>query len=66
MVQFAVAMKDREWTIFRDGEVLRRGISRSRAIEDAAGRARDALETEEEVELLVQDYIGELTRRRVI
>ncbi len=65
-MQFAVAMKNREWAIFRDGEVLRWGISRSRAIEEAASRARDALKTEEEVEFLVQDYIGELTRRQVI
>jgi hypothetical protein len=63
MVQFAVTQKDGEWTVFRDGEVVFSGMSRSRAIEQAETLAHDAAEAGEETELLVQDYIGELTTR---
>ena len=63
MVQFAVALKGREWTLFRNGEVLAQGMSRSRAVEQAEVLAADAREAGQEVELLVQDYVGELKRR---
>jgi len=64
MVQFAVAQNEGEWAVFRDGEVLRRGMSRSRAVEEAESLAGEAREAGDEVELLVQDYIGELRTRR--
>jgi hypothetical protein len=63
MVQFAVTKKDGEWTVFRDGEAVFSGMSRSRAVEQAETLAHDAAEAGEETELLVQDYIGELTTR---
>jgi len=66
MVQYAVALKEGEWTLFRNGEVLIRGLSRSRAVERAEVLAADAREAGQEVELLVQDYIGALKRRRPI
>jgi hypothetical protein len=63
MVQFAVTQKDGEWTVFRDGEVVASGMSRSRAIEQAETLAHDATEAGEETELLVQGYTGELATR---
>ena len=63
MVQFAVTQKDGEWTVFRDGEVVTSGMSRSRAIEQAQMLAHDASEAGERAEVLVQDYTGELTTR---
>jgi hypothetical protein len=63
MVQFAVTQKDGEWTIFRDGEVVTTGMSRSRAIEQAETLAHDAAEAGEATELLVQDYMGEVITR---
>jgi hypothetical protein len=64
MVQFAVTQKDGEWTVFRDGEVVMKGMSRSRAVEQAETLAHDAAEAGEAAELLVQDYTGELITRR--
>jgi hypothetical protein len=64
MVQFAVTQKDGEWTVFRDGEVIGKGMSRSRAIEHAETLAHDAAEAGERADLLVQDYTGELITRR--
>lgn len=64
MVQFAVAMKDAEWSVFKDGEVIARGMSRSRAIEAAQRLAQDAMDAREDVELVVQGYTGELSSRR--
>ena len=63
MVQFAVTQKDGEWTVFRDGEVVFSGMSRSRAIEQAETLAHDSVEAGEATELLVQDYTGELATR---
>jgi hypothetical protein len=63
MVQIAVALKNSEWTIFRNGQSLIGGLSRSRAIEDAEELAAEARAEGDEVELLIQDYIGELKRR---
>ena len=64
MVQFAVTQKDGEWTVFRDGEVVAQGMSRSRAIEQAETLAHDAVEAGEPAELLVQDYTGQLVSRQ--
>lgn len=64
MVQFAVTQKDGEWTVFRDGEVVTKGMSRSRAIEQAETLAHDAAEAGAAAELLVQDYTGEVITRR--
>jgi hypothetical protein len=63
MLQFAVTQKDGEWTVFRDGEVVLAGMSRSRAVEQAETLAHDAADAGVATELLVQDYIGELTTR---
>jgi len=66
MTQFAVTLKDGEWTLFKDGEVEARGMSRSRAIEQAESLALEASHAGEAVELLVQDYTGLLTTRRTL
>jgi hypothetical protein len=66
LVQFAVTLKDGEWTVFKDGEVLTNGMSRSRAIEEAERLAYAAAGAGEQVELLVQDYIGQLISRRTL
>jgi hypothetical protein len=63
MVQYAVALKNAEWTVFKDGEALTRGMSRSEAIEMAEGLAFKAEDAGEDVEFLVQDYTGELKAR---
>ena len=63
MVQFAVTQKDGEWTVFRDGQVVAQGMSRSRAIEQAETLAHDAAEAGVPAELLVQDYTGQLVSR---
>ncbi len=63
MVQFAVTQKEGEWTVFRDGEAVFSGMSRSRAVEQAETLAHDATEAGEETELLIQDYTGELVTR---
>ena len=62
MVQFAVVMKDAEWAVLQDGQVIRRGLSRSEAIRAAETMAFDAEESSE-VEILVQEYAGELKTR---
>lgn len=64
MVQFAVTQKDGEWSVFRDGEVVTKGMSRSRAIEQAETLAHDAAEAGETTELVVQAYTGEVITRR--
>ncbi|MBV9997126.1 MAG: hypothetical protein JO127_18125 [Caulobacteraceae bacterium] len=64
MVQFAVTLRKGEWTVFRDGEAVASGISRSKAIALAEEMAFEAEEAHEDVELLVQDYTGELRGRR--
>lgn len=63
MVQYAVTLKEGDWTVFRDGEPLARGMSRSAAVEMAEGLAFDAEERGEKVELLIQEYTGELGRK---
>jgi hypothetical protein len=63
MLQYAVTLKGGEWCLFRNGDVLMRGMSRSRAVERAEVLAADAREAGQEVELLLQDYFGLLRRR---
>ena len=62
MVQYAVTMKDGEWTVFKDGEPLAHDMTRSAAIEMARAMAFEAEERGESVELLIQGYYGELDR----
>lgn len=63
MVQYAVAQKDRDWTVFRDGERLAGDLSRSAAVQMAKDLAFEAEARGEAVELLIQGYYGELSRR---
>ncbi|MEJ0064322.1 MAG: hypothetical protein WDM85_02025 [Caulobacteraceae bacterium] len=63
MIQFAVTTKDGEWTVFRNARPLAHGMSRSQAVELAEGLAYEAEESGEAVELLIQDYTGELKTR---
>ncbi len=63
MVQYAVTMKDGDWTVFCDGKPMAADLSRSAAIEMAKGLAFDAEERGDEVELLIQGYYGDLSRR---
>ena len=63
MIQYAVTLKDGDWTVFKDGEPLTSGMSRSGAVEMAEGMAFDAEERGEAVELLIQDYTGELAHK---
>ncbi len=62
MVQFAVVMKESEWSVLKDGQVISCGMSRSDAIKQAEQLAFDAEESGE-VQILVQDYAGELKTR---
>ncbi|TAL37929.1 hypothetical protein [Phenylobacterium sp.] len=63
MVQYAVAQKDRDWTVFRDGQPLAGDLSRSAAVQMAKDLAFEAEARGEAVELLIQGYYGELSRR---
>lgn len=63
MVQYAVTLKNGDWTVFRDGEPLERGLSRSAAIQMAKDLAFDAEERGEAVEVLIQGYYGDMSRR---
>jgi hypothetical protein len=63
MVQFAVTLRNAEWTVFKDGIPLQAGLSRSRAIELAEQLAFDAEEAGDDVDLIIQGYTGELTER---
>lgn len=63
MVQYAVTQKDGAWTVFKDGEVIERDVSRSAGIELAKTLAFEAEERGETVELLIQGYAGQLTRK---
>ena len=62
MIQFAVTLKDGEWTVFQDGVPKEQGFSRSAAIRLAEALAFEAEERGEPVELLIQDYTGEMRR----
>jgi hypothetical protein len=63
MKQFAVTLKDGEWTVFRDAKPVTQGMSRSEAVKLAEEMAYEAEAAGEDVELLVQDYTGELKAR---
>ena len=63
MVQYAVTLKDGDWTVFSDGQVLEHGLSRSAAVQLAKDLAFEAEERGDSVELLIQGYYGNLTRK---
>ena len=63
MIQYAVTLKDGDWTVFRDGKPVASNLSRSKAVEMAEALAFEAEDKGEAVELLVQDYTGELKRK---
>jgi hypothetical protein len=63
MVQYAVTLKDGDWTVFSDGKPIERGLSRSAAIQMAKDMAFQAEERGDTVELLIQGYYGRLSRR---
>ncbi|HLZ73829.1 hypothetical protein [Phenylobacterium sp.] len=63
MVQYAVTLKDGDWTVFSDGQPIERGLSRSAAVQMAKDMAFEAEERGDEVELLIQGYYGDLSRR---
>jgi hypothetical protein len=62
-MQLAVIKKGVDWTIFQDGEMIEQGGSRSACIEAAEALAFEAEERGERVELVIQDYLGELKTR---
>lgn len=63
MVQYAVTLKDGDWTVFKDGEAVERGMSRSAAIQMAKDLAFEDEERGDTVELLIQGYYGDMSRR---
>ena len=63
MVQYAVTLKDGDWTVFCDGQPVAGDLSRSAAIQMAKDLAFEAEERGEAVELLVQGYYGEMSRK---
>jgi hypothetical protein len=63
MVQYAVALKESDWTVFKDGEPIERGLTRSAAIQLAKDLAFEAEERGDTVELLIQGYYGDMSRR---
>ena len=63
MVQYAVTLKDGDWTVFKDGQPIEHGLSRSGAIQMAKDLAFEAEERGETVELLIQGYYGDLSRK---
>ena len=63
MVQYAVTLKDGDWTVFADGQPVERGLSRSAAIQMAKDMAFEAEERGDTVELLIQGYYGDLSRK---
>lgn len=63
MVQYAVARKGGDWTVFCDGEVIANDLTRSAAIQMAKDLAFEAEERGDNVELLIQGYYGEMSRK---
>jgi hypothetical protein len=63
MVQYAVTLKNGDWTVFSDGQPIEHGLSRSAAVQMAKDMAFEAEERGDEVELLIQGYYGDLSRR---
>ena len=64
MRQYAVTQKDGEWTVFEEGQPVAAGLSRSAAVRMAEDLAFKAEEEGHAVELVIQDYSGELKERR--
>jgi len=62
-MQLGVLKKDGEWTVYQDGAPIASGGTRSACIEMASAIAFEAEERGEVVELLIQDYMGEVKRR---
>jgi hypothetical protein len=63
MVQYAVTLKDGDWTVFKDGQPVEHDLSRSAAIQMAKLMAFEAEERGESVELLIQGYYGDMSRK---
>jgi len=63
MVQYAVTLKDGDWTVFSDGSPVASGLSRSAAVQMAKDLAFEAEARGETVELLIQGYYGDVSRR---
>ncbi len=63
MIQYAATLKQGDWTVFKDGDPIASGMSRSAAVEMAQGLAFEDEERGEVVELLIQDYTGELAHK---
>ena len=63
MVQYAVTLKDGDWTVFKDGAAVEHDLTRSAAIQMAKIMAFEAEARGEAVELLIQSYYGELSRK---
>ena len=63
MVQYAVTLKDGDWTVFKDGQPVEHDLSRSAAIQMAKLLAFEAEERGETVELLIQGYYGDMSRK---
>ena len=62
MLRFAVLQKGSSWLVLRDGQPVAQELSRSQAIALADQLAFQCEETED-VEILVQDYTGEVQAR---
>ena len=63
MVQYAVTLKDGDWTVFCDGQPMEHGVSRSAAIQLAKDMAFEAEKRGDDVELLIQGYYGDMSRK---
>lgn len=63
MVQYAVTLKEGDWTVFCEGKPVAGGLSRSAAVQMAKELAFVAEEQGETVELLIQGYYGDLSRK---
>jgi hypothetical protein len=63
MVQYAVTLKDGDWTVFSDGSPVARDLTRSAAVQMAKDLAFEAEARGETVELLIQGYYGDMSRR---
>jgi hypothetical protein len=63
MVQYAVTLKDGDWTVFSDSQAIEQGLSRSAAVQMAKDLAFEAEERGDPVELLIQGYYGDLSRK---
>lgn len=63
MVQYAVTTRDGDWTVFKDGAPIESDLSRSAAIQIAKALAFEAEERGETVELLIQGYYGDMSRK---